>query len=431
MRVHVIGGGLAGVEAAYFLANKGVKVKLYEMRPNKMTEAHQTDKLGELVCSNSLRSNDIKTAVGLLKREMEALGSLVIKAAKAAQIHGGISLMVDREEFSKYITNEIKSHENIEIISKEVTKVDLETPTIICAGPLASNNLVNHLLELTGEENLNFYDAVAPIISFDSINLDICYFKDRYEDGKGTYLNCPMTKLEYDNFYKALVNAERYAPKDFERAIFEACMPIEVMAERGYQTPLFGPLKPVGLEVDGIRPYAVVQLRPEDFSNKMYNLVGFQTSLRQGAQREVIKMIPGLENAEILRYGVVHRNTYFNSPKILNNGFNFKKYPNLYLAGQISGVEGYVESAASGIAAAISLYNKITNGENLFLPDFTIMGSLSKYVSTPNSNFVPMNANFGIVPSLEEKVRKKERREAYAKRALDSLEKFKKENECI
>lgn len=431
MKVKVIGGGLAGVEAAYFLANRGLEVELYEMRPLKYSKAHTTDLLAELVCSNSLRSNDLKTAVGLLKREMELLGSLVIKAANSAQILGGTSLMVDRNEFSKFITDIIKNHKNIKVINEEVTHLDLTIPTIIAAGPLASDGLVYHLLELTGENNLNFYDAVAPIISFESINLDICYFKDRYVEGKGTYLNCPMSKEEYDKFYEVLVNAERYAPKDFEREIFEACMPIEVMAKRGYQTPLFGPLKPVGLEVDGKRPYAVVQLRPEDFSNQMYNLVGFQTSLRQGAQREVIKTIPGLENAEILRYGVVHRNTYFNSPKILNNGFSFKEYPNLYLAGQISGVEGYVESAASGIAAAISLYSKLTSGHDISLPETTIIGSLSKYVSTPNSNFVPMNANFGIVPILEEKVRKKERREAYAKRALETLEEFKKENKWI
>ena len=431
MKVKVIGGGLAGVEAAYFLANRGLEVELYEMRPLKYSKAHTSGLLAELVCSNSLRSNDLKTAVGLLKREMELLDSLVIKAANHAKILGGTSLMVDRNEFSKFITNVIKNHKNIQVINEEVTKLDLTIPTIIAAGPLASDGLVNHLLELTGENNLNFYDAVAPIISFELINLDICYFKDRYVEGKGTYLNCPMSKEEYDKFYEVLVNAERYAPKDFEREIFEACMPIEVMAKRGYQTPLFGPLKPVGLEVEGKRPYAVVQLRPEDFSSKMYNLVGFQTSLRQGAQREVIKMIPGLENAEILRYGVVHRNTYFNSPKILNNGFSFKEYSNLYLAGQISGVEGYVESAASGIAAAISLYSKLTNGYDISLPETTIIGSLSKYVSTPNSNFVPMNANFGIVPILDEKVRKKERREAYAKRALDTLEEFKKENKWI
>lgn len=431
MKVKVIGGGLAGVEAAYFLANRGIEVLLYEMKPLKYSEAHQSELLGELVCSNSLRSNDLKTAVGLLKREMEMLGSLVMKAAKAAHIPGGTSLIVDREIFSNYLTNEIKNHENITLIHEEVTAINLEIPTIIAAGPLASNDLVESLLKLTGEDNLNFYDAVSPIVRYDLINLDVCYFKDRYQEGKGTYLNCPMTKEEYDQFYEALVKAPRYAPKDFEKDIFEACMPIEVMAERGYQTPLFGPLKPVGLERNGDRPYAVVQLRPEDFSNKMYNLVGFQTSLRQGAQRDVIRMIPGLENAEILRYGVIHRNTYFNSPKILYNGFQFKKYPNLYLAGQISGVEGYVESAASGIAAAINLYSNLKNSGSLHFPSRTILGSLSQYVSTPNNNFVPMNANFGIVPILENKIKKRERKMAYAKRAIESLEKFKKENEWI
>ncbi len=431
MKVKIIGGGLAGVEAAYFLANRGIEVILYEMRPLKYSEAHQTDLLAELVCSNSLRSNDIKTAVGLLKREMGLLDSLVMKAAKIAQIPGGTSLMVDRDEFSKFITNEIYNHDNIKVINQEVTRIDLDIPTIIAAGPLVSHDLVTYLVNLTGAENLNFYDAVSPILSSDSINLDICYSKDRYQEGKGTYLNCPMTKDEYNKFYEALIKADRYAPKDFEKEIFEACMPIEVMAERGYQTPLFGPLKPVGLEIDGNRPYAVVQLRPEDFSNKMYNLVGFQTSLRQGAQRDVIRLIPGLENAEILRYGVIHRNTYFNSPKILDNGFKFKKYPNLYLVGQISGVEGYVESAASGIAAAINLYSNLMFQKDLNLPSETILGSLSQYVSTSNPNFVPMNANFGIVPALSEKVRKKERREVYAQRSLDSLNNLIKENKWI
>lgn len=429
--VKVIGGGLAGVEVAYFLANRKVSVKLYEMRPLKYSEAHQSDLLGELVCSNSLRSNNIETAVGLLKEEMKALDSLIIKAAEYAQIKGGTSLMVDRVKFSTYIDNVIKNHPYIDVINEEVTTIRLDELTVIATGPLSSKGMVEELLKLTECDSLNFYDAVAPIIDIDSINLDICYFKDRYQEGVGTYLNCPMTKEEYDKFYQELITAERHAPKEFEKEIFEACMPIEVMADRGYQTPLFGPLKPVGLESDSKRPYAVVQLRPDDFSKQMYNIVGFQTSLKHGEQLRVIRLIPGLEKAQILRYGVVHKNTYFDSPKILKRGFQFRDFDKLFLVGQISGVEGYVESAASGIAAAINIYSQLKFDKDLLLPDETMLASLDRYISTPNYNFVPMNANFGIIKPLDERVKKKERRLAYAKRSLDELKKFKKENEWI
>lgn len=430
-KVNVIGGGLAGVEVAYFLANHDIKVNLYEMKPIKYSEAHSSDFLAELVCSNSLRSNDLKTAVGLLKEEMRVLNSLVIEAAEASQIAGGTSLMVDRNYFSQYITNKIKAHPNITIINQEVTTIDPSEITVIAAGPLASKGLVNELLTITNQTNLNFFDAVAPIIEFDSINLDVCYFKDRYDKGEGSYLNCPMNKDQYDQFYQALITAERHAPKDFEREVFEACMPIEVMAERGYQTPLFGPLKPIGLERDNEKPYAVVQLRPDDFSKKMYNMVGFQTSLKHGQQKAVIQMIPGLENANILRYGVIHKNTYFNSPKILNRGFQFKDYPNLFLVGQISGVEGYVESAASGIAAGMNIYSLINFDKSLLLPNETIIGSLDRYITTYNNSFVPMNANFGIIKDLEFKVKKKEKRAAYATRSIETLEQLIKENEWI
>lgn len=430
-KVNVIGGGLAGVEVAYFLANHDIKVNLYEMKPIKYSEAHSSDFLAELVCSNSLRSNDLKTAVGLLKEEMRVLNSLVIEAAEASQIAGGTSLMVDRNYFSQYITNKIKAHPNITIINQEVTTIDPSEITVIAAGPLASKGLVDELLKLTNQTNLNFFDAVAPIIEFDSINLDVCYFKDRYDKGEGSYLNCPMNKDQYDQFYQALITAERHAPKDFEREVFEACMPIEVMAERGYQTPLFGPLKPIGLERDNEKPYAVVQLRPDDFSKKMYNMVGFQTSLKHGQQKAVIQMIPGLENANILRYGVIHKNTYFNSPKILNRGFQFKDYPNLFLVGQISGVEGYVESAASGIAAGINIYSLINFDKSLLLPNETIIGSLDRYITTYNNSFVPMNANFGIIKDLEFKVKKKEKRAAYATRSIETLEQLIKDNEWI
>ena len=430
-KVNVIGGGLAGVEVAYFLANHDIKVNLYEMKPIKYSEAHSSDFLAELVCSNSLRSNDLKTAVGLLKEEMRVLNSLVIEAAEASQIAGGTSLMVDRNYFSQYITNKIKAHPNITIINQEVTTIDPSEITVIAAGPLASKGLVDELLKLTNQTNLNFFDAVAPIIEFDSINLDVCYFKDRYDKGEGSYLNCPMNKDQYDQFYQALITAKRHAPKDFEREVFEACMPIEVMAERGYQTPLFGPLKPIGLEREDEKPYAVVQLRPDDFYKKMYNMVGFQTSLKHGQQKAVIQMIPGLENANILRYGVIHKNTYFNSPKILNRGFQFKDYPNLFLVGQISGVEGYVESAASGIAAGINIYSLINFDKSLLLPNETIIGSLDRYITTYNNSFVPMNANFGIIKDLEFKVKKKEKRAAYATRSIETLEQLIKDNEWI
>ena len=429
--VKVIGGGLAGVEVANYLANRNIPATLYEMRPIKYSEAHETDLLGELVCSNSLRSNDPTVAVGLLKEEMRQFGSLILEAAEHAKIEGGTSLMVDRNVFSEYITNKIKSNQYITVINEEVKNINLDELTVIASGPLTSKPLIDELLKLTDTNSLNFFDAVAPIIEFDSINLDVCYFKDRYQDGEGTYLNCPMTKEEYDNFYSELINAEKHAPKDFEKEIFEACMPIEVMASRGYETPLYGPLKPVGLEQDNKRPYAVVQLRPDDFSKKMYNIVGFQTSLKHPEQLRIIRLIPGLEKANILRYGVIHRNTYFNSPQILTRGFQFKDHRNLFLVGQISGVEGYVESAASGIAAAINIYNQLKNNESLFLPLETMLGSLDSYVSSYNNNFVPMNANFGIIKDIEGRMKRKEKRAAYAKRSLETINKLKKEYEWI
>ena len=429
--VKVIGGGLAGVEVANYLANRNIPATLYEMRPIKYSEAHETDLLGELVCSNSLRSNDPTVAVGLLKEEMRQFGSLILEAAEHAKIEGGTSLMVDRNVFSEYITNKIKSNQYITVINEEVKNINLDELTVIASGPLTSKPLIDELLKLTDTNSLNFFDAVAPIIEFDSINLDVCYFKDRYQDGEGTYLNCPMTKEEYDNFYSELINAEKHAPKDFEKEIFEACMPIEVMASRGYETPLYGPLKPVGLEQDNKRPYAVVQLRPDDFSKKMYNIVGFQTSLKHPEQLRIIRLIPGLEKANILRYGVIHRNTYFNSPQILTRGFQFKDHRNLFLVGQISGVEGYVESAASGIAAAINIYNQLKNNESLFLPLETMLGSLDSYVSSYNNNFVPMNANFGIIKDIEGRMKRKEKRAAYAKRSLETINKLKREYEWI
>lgn len=427
MKVNVIGAGLAGSEAAYYLAKKGVEVTLFEMRPVVKTPAHATANFAELVCSNSLRSDSPTQAIGLLKREMELLGSIVLKAANLYKLEGGTSLMVDRVKFSDYITKTLRNHPNIKLVRKEVTKVP-DGYTIIAAGPLASDKLVNDILTLVDSETLNFYDAVAPIVDIDSINLDVCYFKDRYDKGVGSYLNCPMTKQEYFNFYNELINAETVAPKDFEKNIFEGCMPVEVMAKRGPETLTYGPFKPVGLEYNDKKPYAVLQLRPDDFSKNMYNIVGFQTSLKYPEQRRILKMVPGLENVIFYRYGVIHKNTYFKSPEILNEGYQFKKRKDLFLAGQISGVEGYVESAASGLAAAINLYSIMVNKKPFIFPNTTIIGSLSKYVSTPNTNFVPMNANFGIIEELGYRLKRKEKRERYYKRSIKEIKTLKEDN---
>lgn len=424
--VNVIGAGLAGSELAYQLANNNIKVKLYEMRPIKMTEVHKTNNFAELVCSNSLRSTDINNAVGLLKYEMEQFGSLIIEAAKYAKLPAGGSLAVDRDIFSSYISEKINNHPNIEIIREEVTKINLDEYTVIAAGPLASDKLFTEIKSLLKQEHLHFFDAIAPIIEKDSINMDICYIKNRYDKGEAAYINCPMNEKEYEHFYHELINAKRSAPKDFEKNVFEGCMPVEAMAMRGEKTLLFGPLKPVGLEKpDGQRPYAVIQLRQDDASQKMYNIVGFQTSLTWGEQKRIISLIPGLKDANIIRYGVIHRNTYIESPEVLNAAFQVKTYPKLFFAGQISGVEGYVESAASGINVALQIKNLINNGKAIPLPETTIMGAMAKYISTPNKSFAPINANFGIIPELTIKHKKKERKELYVKRALEDLTKFK------
>ena len=422
--VKIIGAGLAGVEAAYYLANKGIKVKLYEMRPKKMTEAHKTEKFAELICSNSLRSNDPFNAVGLLKEEMRILGSIVLKSAQENQVNAGTSLAVDRANFAGFITDEIKAHPNIEIITDEVTTIDENELTIIAAGPLASDALSKAIQNKFNTGHLHFYDAIAPIIEKDSIDLDIVYLKSRYDKGEAAYLNCPMNKEQYEIFYNELINAKTVEVKDFELNVFEGCMPVEVMAARGKETLTFGPLKPVGLEIDGITPYAVVQLRQDDFSASMYNMVGFQTHLTYPEQKRVIRLIPGLESANIIRYGVMHKNTYIESPKILNNGYQSKVFPNIFFAGQISGVEGYIESAASGISAGINMYSYIKSGEINPLPKETMIGTMANYISTPNKKFVPMNANFGIIPELDFKHKKKMRKELYASRAIDALKKY-------
>ena len=428
MVVNVIGAGLAGVEASYYLANKGINVKLYEMRPKVNTSAHKTDLFAELICSNSLRGNSIDVAVGLLKEEMKLLHSIIMEAAELTSVPAGGSLAVDRTKFASYITDKIKNHPNIEVINEEVTEIP-EGYTIICSGPLTSDKFSNYLKEYLDEKDFYFFDAVAPIIDAESIDYNKVYLKSRYDKGEAAYLNCPMTKEEFDKFYDTLIHAECVEPHDFELKVFEGCMPFEVMAKRGKDTLLFGPMKPVGLEHNGVRPYAVVQLRKENTLGSTYNIVGFQTHLTWPSQREVIKLIPGLENANILRYGVMHRNTYINSPKLLNCHYQLKKNNNVFFAGQMTGVEGYVESAASGLASAINMYRYINNLELLRFPTETMMGAMANYISSPNENFIPMNANYGIIPELGFKHNKKERKMLYGKRGIEYMEEFIKKNQ--
>ncbi len=426
--IKIIGGGLAGSEAAYYLAEKGVKVRLYEMRNKVMTPVHQTNLLAELVCSNSLRSNDPHNAVGMLKEEMRQLNSIVLKAAEETQVPAGSSLAVDRTLFSQYITDKIKNHPNIEVITEEVESLNIDEYTIIAAGPLASDKLFNFLSKTIHQTNLHFFDAVAPIISAESINMEKAYLKSRYDKGEAAYINCPMTKEEYENFYEALMNAEKVMPKGFEKNVFEGCMPIEVMAQRGRETLLYGPLKPVGLEHEGIKYHAVVQLRQDDAKKTMYNMVGFQTQLTWPEQKKIIQMIPGLEKANILRYGVIHRNTYIESPEVLNEGYQVKDFPKWFFAGQISGVEGYVESAASGLSAAINLLSYIQKEKINPLPKDTMMGAMARYISTPNRSFVPMNANLGLLDPLTEKHKKNMRKMLYYQRSQKAMEDYLNEN---
>lgn len=423
--VKIIGAGLAGSEAAFYLANQNIKVKLFEMRPKKMTPAHQTANFAELVCSNSLRSNDPHNAVGILKREMESFGSLIMEAAHHASVPAGSSLAVDRIMFSEYIESKIKNHPNIEVVYDEVDTIHPHELTIVATGPLTSEKLSESIHDLLDQDNLHFFDAIAPIIDASSINMNIAYLKSRYDKGEAAYINCPMTKDEYEAFYDAVIHAKKVEIKGFENNVFEGCMPFEVMAERGHDTLLFGPMKPVGLEQEGKpRPYAVVQLRQDDAAKSMYNIVGFQTHLTWKEQKRIIQMIPGLEQANILRYGVMHRNTYLESPKILNASFQSIKHPNIFFAGQISGVEGYVESAASGLNVAIQIASLIQNQTLKPLPNTTMMGAMAAYISTPNKSFVPMNANLGLFPPLDFKHKKKSRKELYYQRAMEALKTY-------
>ncbi|HDR4407231.1 FADH(2)-oxidizing methylenetetrahydrofolate--tRNA-(uracil(54)-C(5))-methyltransferase TrmFO [Bacillus cereus] len=426
--VNVIGAGLAGSEAAYQIAKRGVQVRLYEMRPVRQTPAHHTDKFAELVCSNSLRANTLTNAVGVIKEEMRLMDSVIIRAADECSVPAGGALAVDRHEFAAKVTEYVKNHPNVTVMNKEITEIP-EGPTIIATGPLTSPDLSAQLKELTGEDYFYFYDAAAPIVEKDSIDMNKVYLKSRYDKGEAAYLNCPMTEEEFDRFYEALIAAETVPLKEFEKEIFfEGCMPVEVMASRGRQTLVFGPMKPVGLEdpKTGKTPYAVVQLRQDDAAGTLYNIVGFQTHLKWGPQKEVLQLIPGLENAEIVRYGVMHRNTFINSPNLLRPTYQYKQRDDLFFAGQMTGVEGYVESAASGLLAGINAARLVKGEEPIVLPPVTAMGSMANYITATNAkNFQPMNANFGLFAPLEKKIKKKaERNEAYATRALETIRNF-------
>ncbi len=445
--ITVIGAGLAGCEAAYQIAKRGIKVKLYEMKPIKYSEAHSNENFAEIVCSNSFKSNLLTNACGLLKEELRRLDSLLIKIADETRVPAGQALAVDREIFSKKVTCELEKNEFIEIIRKEIVDIESlakEGIVIIATGPLTSEGLVKNIGKITGEDKLYFYDAAAPIVNKDSINFKIAFYGDRYsqekkkdesieewkkrlaiqEKDEQSYINLPMNQDEYEKFWNELVKAEVVTLHEFEkREIFEGCMPVEIMAKRGIDTLRFGPLKPVGFDDPrtGRRPYALVQLRQDNKQASIYNIVGFQTNLKFGEQKRVFQMIPGLEEAEFIKYGVMHRNTYINSSKLLDETYNLKNNNNVYFAGQITGVEGYVESISSGMVSAINAVNQIKGKEEkIIFSENTVIGALSKYISTPNERFQPMNANFGILPELEGK-KIKDKKERYAKLAERSL----------
>ena len=427
-KVTVIGGGLAGVEACYQLAKRGVTVDLYEMRPVKTTPAHKTGDFAELVCSNSLKSADVNTAQGALKREMKLLDSLIIRAAENTSVPAGGALAVDREKFSRYIEDELNKYDNINVIREERTEIT--DYTIIATGPLSSDEISKALASVTGGGYLNFFDAVAPIVTGESIDREKSFFAGRYGKGGEDYLNCPMNREEYYDFVDNLVNADKVILRDFEKKdVFNACMPVEVMAGKGADTLRFGPLRPVGLTdpATGRRPFAAVQLRKEDAEGRLYNLVGFQTNLKFGEQQRVFSMIPALRNAEFVRYGVMHRNTFLDAPKALGHGFELKNKPTVFVAGQLSGVEGYAESAMSGLIAGINMYRRLVGKEITDPPEETLIGGLMKYVITENKDFQPMHVGFPLTPELEEKIRdKQKRKEAYSLRAEKAFSDFAK-----
>ncbi len=434
MKVKVIGAGLAGCEAALQLARFGIPSELYEMKPVKFSPAHHSEGFAELVCSNSLKAERIENACGLLKAEMRYFGSVMMDSADLSRVPAGGALAVDRDKFSEYITDRINNEPLIEVVHAEVTEIDPDEYTIIATGPLTSDELSKSISKLTGGDELAFYDAAAPIVTEESIDRSKVFRAARYGRGTADYINCPMTRDEYEAFYNALITAETAPLKEFETAkVFEGCMPVEVMAKRGFETLTFGPLKPVGLvdpRTGKDDAYAVVQLRQDNAEGSLYNLVGFQTNLKWGEQKRVFSMIPGLENAEFIKYGVMHRNTFINSPKLLDSHYRMRKYPKIFFAGQITGVEGYVESAASGIAAGLALACELKGIKPPEPDKRTAMGALALYISdSANVNFQPMNANFGIIEGLSERVRKKQER--YLKIAERSLGIIKESSEAV
>ena len=426
-KIRIIGGGLAGSEASYQLAKRGYEVELYEMKPHTFSPAHHNENLAEVVCSNSFKSSLLSTASGALKAELEILDSLLLRIAQKCSVPAGSALAVDRNRFSEEVTKAIEKMENVTIIRDEVVSIDNKVPTIIATGPLTSDKLSKEIFDLLEENGLYFFDASAPIVESDSIDMEKTFTTSRYQKGESDYINCPMDKETYYNFIEALTNAERVKLHDFEGVeVFEGCMPVEVMASRGVDTLRYGPLRPVGLlDNDGKRPFAVVQLRKENASGDLYNLVGFQTNLTFPEQKRVFSMIPALENAEFVKYGVMHRNTYINSPKHLNSDFSMKKYPNVFFAGQISGVEGYVESIMSGLIAGISMARKLEGKDKIKFNNLTITGALCNYISSDNVDFQPMNANFGILEPLDVLIKdKQQRKEEYSKRAIEEMKKL-------
>lgn len=427
--INVIGAGLAGCEAAWQIASRGIKVKLYEMKPKAYSPAHHVDTFAELVCSNSFRSVQFENAVGLLKEEMRLLGSIIMECADATKVPAGGALAVDRMLFSKMVTERIENNDNIEVVNEEVTCIPKEGITVVATGPLTSETLSKHLKDFLGEEYLYFFDAAAPIVTFESINMDRAFKAARYNRGTEDYINCPMSKEEYEIFWNELVNAEMAKVKDFDREIvFEGCMPVETMAKRGIDTLRFGPLKPVGL-IDpntGEEAHAVVQLRQDNSEGTLYNMVGFQTRLKWSEQKRVFRLIPGLENAEFVRYGVMHRNTFINSPLLLDAAYRLKKFPNIYFAGQITGVEGYVESASSGLVAGINASMSMLGEKDIIFPKSTAIGALSQYISNSSvKNFQPMNVNFGLVERKGIKIRDKRKRNyELAIKALEDIKRI-------